>query len=302
MMSMTEFQNLIVPGIRGEFFAAYARRSQDAVYPQIATVVRGDSNYLDFGWLGNVPRLREWVGPRQLRELSTSQNFRVYTKTFEGSLSIPRAAIEDQQLEMIMPRVRDLANEAVRHREEWVVQTLAQGTTLTTFDGQPLLANRGGPNNNLTSNALGTDSLQQAISAMMQFVDNQGVPFGVIPDTLLVGPKLMWKARELLESPVVVQASGGASPYKNVLQGTLKLIVSPYLTGAYDDYWFVLDTSREMRAVGVYERTDVPIELTVLSDPQNSDYVFLHDEVLVGVRKREAVFPGAWFTVYGGIL
>lgn len=302
MMSMTEFQNLIVPGIRGEFFAAYARRSQDAVYPQIATVVRGDSNYLDFGWLGNVPRLREWVGPRQLRELSTSQNFRVYTKTFEGSLSIPRAAIEDQQLEMIMPRVRDLANEAVRHREEWVVQTLAQGTTLTTFDGQPLLANRGGPNNNLTANALGTDSLQQAISAMMQFVDNQGAPFGVIPDALLVGPKLMWKARELLESPVVVQASGGASPYKNVLQGTLKLIVSPYLTGAYDDYWFVLDTSREMRAVGVYERTDVPIELTVLSDPQNSDYVFLHDEVLVGVRKREAVFPGAWFTVYGGIL
>jgi len=301
MMSMTEFQSLLVPGIRGEFFAAYARRSQDAVYPQIATVLRGDSHYLDFAWLGNVPRLREWVGPRQLRALMTGENYRVFTKTFEGSLAIPRAAIEDQQLEMIMPRVRDLASEAVRHREEWVVLTLAQGTSLNTFDGQPLLANRGGANNNLTNQPLGTDSLQQAISAMMQFTDEQGTPFGVIPDTLLVGPKLVWKARELLESPVVVQA-GGATPYRNVLQGTLKLIVSPFLVGAYDDYWFVLDTSREMRAVGVYERTDVPIELTILSDPQNSEYVFMHDEVLVGVRKREAVFPGAWFTVYGGIL
>jgi len=305
MMSMTQFESLVVPGIRGEFYAAYARRAQEAVYPRIATVVQGDSQYLDFSWLGNVPRMREWVGPRQLRSLSTSGNYRVYDKVFEASLSIPRRAIEDEQLSMIMPRVRDLANEAVRHREEWVVTTLAQGTSLPTFDGQPLLANRGGPNNinnNLTSSALSTASLQAAIAAMMQFVDDQGAPFGVVPDTLLVGPKLMWVARELLESPVVVLSGGGATSYRNVLQGSLNLVVSPYLTGAYDDYWFVLDTSREMRAVGVYERTDVPIEVVVLSDPQASGHVFLHDEVLVGVRKREAVFPGAWFTVYGGIL
>jgi phage major head subunit gpT-like protein len=183
-----------------------------------------------------------------------------------------------------------------------VVTTLAQGTSLPTFDGQPLLSNRGGANNNLTNSALSTASLQAAIAAMMQFVDDQGAPFGVVPDTLLVGPKLMWVARELLESPVVVLSGGGATSYRNVLQGSLNLVVSPYLTGAYDDYWFVLDTSREMRAVGVYERTDVPIEVVVLSDPQASGHVFMHDEVLVGVRKREAVFPGAWFTVYGGIL
>ena len=49
-------------------------------------MVQGDSQYLDFSWLGNVPRMREWIGPRQLRSLATNANYRVYDKVFEASL------------------------------------------------------------------------------------------------------------------------------------------------------------------------------------------------------------------------
>ena len=146
---------------------------------------------------------------------------------------------------------------------------------------------------------------------MMQIKNDRGLPMRIIPDTLVVGPKLQWIATELLSSQVVVVNIGdgaagsgatAATNYANPIQGKLRLIVSHYLTGAYDDYWFVLDTSRSMRGVILQSRSDVPVEFAALDNPNGSEEMFMRDRLLYGVRARYNVGYGLWQTVYGGIL
>jgi phage major head subunit gpT-like protein len=122
-----------------------------------------------------------------------------------------------------------------------------------------------------------------------------------MPDTLLVGPSLQWLAMELLESPVVVQinTTGNYTPYRNVLQGKLRLIVSPYIAGDHAEKWFLLDTSRAVRAVILQERRDVPVEFAALDRP-TTESVFMRDLVFYGIRARYGVGYGLWQTALMG--
>jgi phage major head subunit gpT-like protein len=136
---------------------------------------------------------------------------------------------------------------------------------------------------------------------MMGIRDDRGRPMGIMPDTLLVGPSLQWLAMELLESPVVVQinTTGNYTPYRNVLQGKLRLIVSPYIAGDHAEKWFLLDTSRAVRAVILQERRDVPVEFAALDRPTNES-VFMRDLVFYGIRARYGVGYGLWQTALMG--
>ncbi len=154
---------------------------------------------------------------------------------------------------------------------------------------------------------LSAGALADGITSMMTVPDDAGVPLGIVPDTLVVGPKLQWTASELVESPVVVYKgnasdSAGSTPYRNALQGRLRLVVSPFLTGASDDYWFLLDTKRPIRAVILQQRSDVPVEFSALDNRTGAESAFMRDRFYYGVRARYNVGFGLWQTSYGAIL
>lgn len=134
--------------------------------------------------------------------------------------------------------------------------------------------------------------------------DDRGEPLGIVPDTLLVGPKLQWSAIELIESPVVVYRGNASdtawsTPYKNAFQGKLKLIVSLYLRDDFEDYWFLLDTSRAVRALILQQRSGVPVEFTAMESGNASESAWWHDRYFYGVRGRYNVGYGLWQAAYG---
>ncbi|MFQ3611270.1 MAG: Mu-like prophage major head subunit gpT family protein [Fimbriimonadales bacterium] len=302
----SDLLSLVEAGLRTEFFGAYRQLESASIVPQIATIVRTNLPTQKYGWLGTVPVMREFVDERSPSGLRVLE-YTISDRTWEASIAVERRALEDEQYDMIRMRVRDLALEAVRHREQLVIQALLQGaTTGFTYDGYKLFdtnhqEGESGVQSNVYNGALSTEALQQAIARMMQFKDDRGRPMGIMPDTLLVGPKLHWLAMELLESPIVVQANttNNSTPYKNVLQGKLRLMVSPYITGADENRWFLLDTSRSVRAVIFQERRDVPLEFSALDSP-NSEQVFLRDKAFYGVRARYGVGYGLWHTALMG--
>ncbi len=301
-ITRNEMGYLLEAGLRADFFEAYRRQVENAVYPQIATVVQTELPVQKYGWLGSVPAMREFVDERMPRGLR-AYNYAIQDTVWESTIAVERRAIEDEQIGAIRLRVQDLGREAARHKDFLVVKALLDGFTAPCYDGQPLFSNAhsegdSGTQNNTTTQPLNPDSLQSAISSMMLFKDDQGVPLGILPDTLLVGPRLRWTAMELLESQVVVVKSGSGdnTPYRNVLQGALRLVVSPYITG---NQWFVLDTSRAVRAVILQERADVPVEFSALEDPSVSESVFLRDVVYYGARARYGVGYGLWQTAFG---
>lgn len=306
-LTRSDIPALLLPGLKTEFELAYRAEEEQNVAASIATVIQTTLPAQRYAWLGTVPAMREFVDERT-PSAPASYAVTIEDKVFESSIAVDRRAIEDDQLDLIRLRVRDLAHRVGQHRHQMVVETLVRGTTGLGYDGKPLIAVdhpvRGAGVSNLSAEPLSEPELALAMSAMMAVTDDHGIPLGVVPDTLLVGPANMWAAIELVESPVVVFKGTGSNPtnYKNAFQGRLKLVVSPYIRGTKAGAWFLLDTKRPVRSVILQQRSDVPVEFSALEAGSGSESAWMRDRYHYGVRARYNVGYGLWQTVFGGSL
>lgn len=309
-LTKSDIPDLLIPGLKAEFGEAYRSELDQSIADRIATIINTTMPSQKYAWLGSVPPMREFLDERQPSGLAPHA-ITIEDKVFEASLAVDRRAIEDDQLDMVRMKVRDLAFRVAAHRQQIVVEALANGSTGTGYDGSPLLSTGhtvpGGTYSNKTTSALDAGTLAAGINAMMVVPDDQGTPLGIVPDTLLVGPKMQWAAMELVESPVVIYKgntndTAASTPYLNAFRGRLNVVVSPFLRDASDDYWFLLDTKRPIKSIILQQRSDVPVEFTALDDPNASESAWMRDRFYYGVRGRYNVGFGLWQTVYGGIL
>lgn len=309
-LTKSDIPDLLLPGLRAEFELAYRNELSESVAERIATVVSTTMPVQKYPWLGATPPMREFVDERRPAGLN-SYSVSIEDKTFEASIAVERRAIEDDQLDLIRLRIRDLASRVASHRHQIVVEALAAGFSATGYDGVAFFSNShpvaGGAVSNKSTDPLGASSLANAMSAMMTVPDDQGVPLGIVPDTLVVGPKNLWTAIELVESPVVVYPGSSSdtappTPYLNAFQGRLRVLASPFLAGGSDDYWFLLDTKRPIRGILLQQRSDVPVEFSALEAGSGSESAWMRDRYFYGVRGRYNVGYGLWQTAYGAIL
>lgn len=310
-LTKSDIPDLLLPGLKTEFAAAFRAEADNSIADKIATVVSTTMPVQKYAWLGATPPMREFIDERRPQGLSESA-VTIEDKVYESTIAVDRRAIEDDQLDLIRLRIRDLASRVSQHRHQIVVQTLLNGGVGTGYDGATFFnaahAGFGGSTySNTSASALSSTSLATAISTMMQLPDDSGTPLGIVPDTLVVGPQTMWDAIELVESPVVVykgSGSTGTSPtdYTNAFRGRLRLIVSPYITGSQSAAWFLLDTQRAIKGVILQQRSDVPVEFSALENTSGSESAFLRDRYFYGVRARYNVGYGLWQAAYGGKL
>jgi phage major head subunit gpT-like protein len=295
-LTKSDIPDLLLPGLKAEFALAYRNEQQADVVSQLATVIQTTLPVQRYPLLDNAPAMREFVDERRATGL-TSQAISIEDKVFESTIAVERKALEDDQLDLIRLRIRDLANRVVHHRHELVVNTLTGGTSILGYDGANLLSadhpEAGGNASNVSADALGSAGLKAACSAMISRRDNEGVPLGITPNVLLVGPQNMWTAIELVDSKGTAQCSGQV----NVFNGMLKVVLSPFIT---DESWYLLDTTRPMRGIILQQRSDVPVEFAALESAKGSDSAFFNDRFYYGVRARYNAGPGMWQTVFGG--
>ncbi len=309
-LTKSDIPDLLLPGLRAEFEHAYRSELDMSVADKISTVISTTAPIQKYAWLGATPPMREFIDERKPGGL-TAYSATIEDKTFESSLAVDRRALEDDQLDLIRLRVRDLAFRVAAHRQQMVIEALAAGFTANGYDGTSFFSTShpvmGGTYSNRVAFALSAEGIAEAASTMMLVPDDQGTPLGIMPDTLVVGPKNAWKAMELVESPVVVYKGNAADTaastnYLNALHGRLRLVVSPFLAGASDDYWFLLDTKRPIRGVILQQRSDVPVEFTALDAGSGSESAWFRDRFHYGVRARYNVGYGLWQTAFGGIV
>lgn len=307
-ITRSDIPDLLVPGLKTEFELAYRSELEDSLADRIATVVNTTMPAQKYGWLGSCPPMREFIGERRPSGMA-SYAVTIEDKVFESTIAVDRKALEDDQLGLLRLRIRDLAGRVAQHRHQITVGALAGGATATCYDGTAFFGSAhpvgGGTAFNLSSAALSNSSLAEAMATMMGYTDDQAVPLGIVPDTLVVGPSLMWDATELVESPVVVfkptsSAGRPATNYVNALQGRLKLVVTPFLSGADAGKWFLLDTKRAIKGVILQQREDIPVEFTAVEATGGSESAFMRDRYLYGVRARYNVGYGLWQAAYVG--
>ena len=292
----SDIPKLLEAGLRTVFFEAYEAAPSD--WQRIATVVPSEHDTEKYAWLGSTPKVREFKDERVPAGLY-QHDYSIKNKTWEASIAVDRAALEDDEYGQIRLRIQELAQEVKRHQDELVFGLLKDGFATLCHDGQYFFdtdhsEGESGTQSNKATSALSATSLQAAFTAMMKTKDDRGKVMGIIPDSLVVPPDLKWTATELLESvyaPDVV--SGKTDTRRNVLSGVVDLVVSPYLTDSND--WFLLCAQRIVKPMIFQSR--IPVEFAALES--NSENGFMRDQFVYGVRARYNVGYGLWQLAYG---
>jgi len=104
-------------------------------WEQVATLVPSTTKEEKYGWLGQFPRLREWVGDRQVKNLA-AHDYSIRNKSFEATIGVKREEIEDDSYGVFKPLFQEMGYAAVTHPDELVYGLLAAGFASLCFDGQ----------------------------------------------------------------------------------------------------------------------------------------------------------------------
>lgn len=102
---------------------------------QVATLVPSTAKTENYGWLGQFPRLREWIGDRQVKSIAAS-SYAITNKKFEASIAVPRDDIEDDTYGLLTPLFQEMGHAAATHPDELVFALLAAGFSTPCHDGQ----------------------------------------------------------------------------------------------------------------------------------------------------------------------
>ena len=89
----------------------------------------------EYGWLGQVPGLREWVGERVVRGIR-EHGYSIRNKKFESTIEVSRDDIEDDRYGVYSPLFAELGRAGAAHPCEMVFAQLKNGFSTLCYDGQ----------------------------------------------------------------------------------------------------------------------------------------------------------------------
>lgn len=92
-----------------------------------------------YPWLGQFPKLREWVGDRIVKKLD-AHDYTIKNKKFESTVEVDRTAIEDDQFGIYSPMMEEMGIAAAEYPGDAVYDLIRQGDSLLCYDGQPFFS------------------------------------------------------------------------------------------------------------------------------------------------------------------
>lgn len=279
----------IYVGFNTLFNKAFAE--QATIYQRVATVVPSTTDAETYAWLGAIPGMREWIGDREIANISAS-SYTIRNKDYEVTVAIPRNDIEDDKLGLYNPAIQMLGQSVAEHPDELIFDLLAKGFAEKCYDGKPFFSADHAIGKKKVSN-VGTAPLSMAAykaarSAMMSLKNEAGRSLKLIPDLLVVPPALESAANDILVADII-------NGTKNTMQGTAKVLVVPQLAGN-DTAWYLLCTSRPLKPL-IFQQRKAP-KFASKTD-EKDDNVFMEKLFIYGADCRDNVGFGFWQMAYG---
>lgn len=121
------------------FNAAYQRGLMSAsdkdLYKQIATVVPSNTGEQEYGWLGAVAGLREWIGDRHINRLKTD-GYKIKNRKFEQTQAVNADSIKDDQFGIYGPLFESLGENEALFPNLLTFDLLSKGFSTKCYDGQ----------------------------------------------------------------------------------------------------------------------------------------------------------------------
>lgn len=124
---------LLFQGFKGNFNKGL--QGAKTHFRDIAMVVPSSTREEKYGWLGQFPKLREWIGDRYIRGLAM-HDYAIVNKKFELTIAVQRDKIEDDQYGIYGPLMEEMGKTVAEHPDEIIFSLLSQGFTTVGYDGQ----------------------------------------------------------------------------------------------------------------------------------------------------------------------
>lgn len=269
-----------------------------------------DGTSLQVPWLSAWPAMREWVGNKDYDPTRAHlSNIAITPKHKSTAFSL--VDVRGDRSGLIGRQLKSWLANTAKDKGLLAFNKLIEGFSKTSEDGVNFFSTAhpngsgGATQSNTTTNALTVDNFNTARSGMRALLDENGESLGINPTILMVGPKLEAVAKQIIESElrtVAVDNAGlesgtrvGVAASSNVYSTMgMRVVVNPRLVGTYDDYWFLIDDSKD----------GAPIIIAEQGEPEP------HDNISTGqyIEAAEARFSvhyfagvgfGDWKLIYG---
>lgn len=111
------------------------RDKAETSWKQIATEVPSSTESNTYGWLGQFPAFREWIGDRVLQNIS-AYGYLVKNKKYESTIVVKRDDIDDDQYGVFGTLFEEMGRASTVHPDELVYGLLKRGTSELCYDGK----------------------------------------------------------------------------------------------------------------------------------------------------------------------
>lgn len=104
-------------------------------YERIATVVNSTTASNEYGWLGKLPGMREWIGDRVVNGIAT-HGYTIKNKSYELTVGVDRNDIEDDNVGIYTPLMQNMGESVGAQPDQLSFGLLKSGISTACYDGQ----------------------------------------------------------------------------------------------------------------------------------------------------------------------
>lgn len=133
MIITPQSMSTLFKGYNGSFSLGFA--GAETHYRKVAMVVPSSTRENLYAWLGQFPKVREWIGERFIQNLR-AHAYTVVNRSFENTVGVPRNDIEDDQYGVYGPMMQEMGKSAAELPDELVFGLLKNGFSAPCYDGQ----------------------------------------------------------------------------------------------------------------------------------------------------------------------
>jgi len=127
----------LLKGLNTGFSKIYedALKAAPTAWQEVASKVISKTESNTYGWLGDWPELREWIGDRQMRDMA-AHGYQIINKKWESTVPVPRTVIEDDTVGTYAMRFARLGQAAAEFPDKLVFGLLSRGHSEKCHDGK----------------------------------------------------------------------------------------------------------------------------------------------------------------------
>lgn len=285
---------LLEKGLRAAFMKAYDTAESPADIMGMVLEVPSSASEEKYGWLGQVPQMREWLDERQLSGLADF-DYTLPNVDYEATLKVSKNVKDDDQLGAVQIRIADLAKRARTHPRKLFMDLLLNGEVGLAYDGVPFFSashvESGSAQSNIVTGTGGgpytTAQFQADLIAararIRGFVDDQGEPINegselslrIIAPTALEG---------VIDEVLNATQIGNTT---NTLKGIAKKTITARLDATED--WYLAVEGGSLSPMIMQTRQAIKFEAQ-----ETGERAFMRKELLYGVDYRVGFGYGMW--------